>query len=105
MRLKIVLLLLIGTFSLKSQWLWDYGISLGASNYLGDIGGNEKTRRDFVSDLKLASTRWNTGAFIRHKWLHRLSWKLAFDYIRLEGNDKLSANPGRKYRNFNFRND
>jgi len=105
MRLKIVLLLLIASFSLKSQWLWDYGVTVGASNYLGDIGGNEKTRRDFVSDLKLASTRWNTGIFIRHKWLHRLSWKFAFDYIRLEGDDKLSANPGRKYRNFNFRND
>ncbi|MCE3258466.1 MAG: hypothetical protein K0S12_107, partial [Bacteroidetes bacterium] len=22
---------------MKSQWLWDYGFRLGASNYLGDI--------------------------------------------------------------------
>src|ERR1700752_5505811 len=27
----------------KAQWLWDYGFSLGVSNYLGDIGGKEKT--------------------------------------------------------------
>ncbi|MDI9342423.1 MAG: DUF6089 family protein [Sediminibacterium sp.] len=91
--------------ALKSQWLWDYGVSIGASNYLGDIGGKEKTRRDFVADMKLAKTRWNVGGFVRYKWLPRLSYRLAFDYIRVEGDDKLSTNPGRKYRNFNFKND
>jgi hypothetical protein len=105
MRFIVISLLLLSTLSVKSQWLWDYGITLGASSYLGDIGGNEKTRRDFVSDLKLAKTRWNVGSFIRHKWRPRISWKAALDYIRLEGDDKLSSNPGRKYRNFNFRND
>lgn len=104
---KLILLLFIisSTFTLKSQWLWDYGGSIGATNYLGDIGGNEKTRRDFVADMKLAKTRWNGGAFVRYKWRPKLSLKLAFDYLRIEGDDKLSTNPGRKYRNFNFRND
>lgn len=104
---KIYLVLLVFLFSLpaKSQWLWDYGVSIGASNYLGDIGGKEQTRRDFVSDMKLSKTRWNTGAFARYKWRPKLSLKLAFDYIRIEGDDKLSTNPGRHYRNFNFRND
>jgi hypothetical protein len=90
---------------MQSQWLWDYGATLGGSNYLGDIGGKEKDRRDFVSDLKLAKTRWNLGGFIRNKWHPLMSWKFAIDYIRLEGNDKLSSNPGRQYRNFNFKND
>jgi hypothetical protein len=90
---------------LNAQWLWDYGGTIGASNYLGDIGGKEKTRRDFIADMKLAKTRWNLGGFIRHKWRPRMSLKLAVDYIRLEGDDKLSSNPGRRYRNFNFRND
>jgi hypothetical protein len=89
----------------RAQWLWDYGGMVGASNYLGDIGGKEKTRRDFVADMKLAKTRWNVGGFVRYKWRPRLSLKLAVDYIRLEGNDALSSNPGRRYRNFNFRND
>jgi hypothetical protein len=105
MRIILFLSLVLITISAKSQWLWDYGITVGASNYLGDIGGNEKTRRDFVSDLKLSKTRWNTGAFIRHKWRRNVSWKFAFDYLRIEGDDKLSKNPGRHYRNFNFRND
>lgn len=88
-----------------SQWLWDFGIAVGASNYLGDIGGKEKTRRDFVADMKLAKTRWNVGGFARYKWRPRVSIKLALDYLRLEGDDKLSTNPGRRARNLNFRND
>lgn len=104
---KVYLILFISLFSMvaKAQWLWDYGVAIGASNYLGDIGGKEKTRRDFVSDMKLSQTRWNTGAFVRYKWRPKFSLKLAFDYIRIEGDDKLSSNPGRKFRNFNFRND
>src|ERR1700741_1885271 len=105
MRRILVLFALLMSFGLHSQWLWDYGMMLGASNYLGDIGGKEKTRRDFIADVKLAKTRWNVGGFIRHKWRPRMSPKLALDYIRLEGDDKLSSNPGRHFRNFNFRND
>jgi hypothetical protein len=105
MRFLLFFLFFIGTSTSKSQWLWDVGGNIGASSYLGDIGGDEKTRRDFVSDLKLAKTRWNVGGFVRHKWRRKLSWKFGIDYIRLEGDDKLSSNPGRQYRNFNFRND
>ncbi|MBK7666991.1 MAG: hypothetical protein IPJ32_06310 [Sphingobacteriaceae bacterium] len=104
---KILLaLFLVFCFSASySQWLWDYGFSLGASQYLGDIGGKEKARRDFVADMKLAKTRWNVGAFARYKWRPKVSLKLAFDYLRIEGDDKLSTNLGRRYRNLNFRND
>lgn len=93
------------TSGFKAQWLWDYGGSIGATNYLGDIGGKEKSRRDFVSDMKLSKTRWNTGLFARYKWKQNISLKIAFDYLRVEGDDKLSTNPGRRYRNFNFKND
>ncbi len=89
----------------KAQWLWDYGFSLGVSNYLGDIGGKEKTRRDFVADMKMAKTRWNVGGFARYKVHQKLSVKLALDYLRIEGDDKLSSNPARNARNLNFRND
>jgi hypothetical protein len=104
-KLSLIILFTGFLFSSKAQWLWDYGFRLGASNYLGDIGGKEKTRRDFVADMKLAKTRWDGGVFVRYKWLPKLSLKLAFDWVRIEGDDKLSSNPGRHYRNFNFKND
>jgi hypothetical protein len=105
MRIYILIIFSICAFSLKSQWLWDFGVNASAANYLGDIGGKAGTRKDFVADLKLAKTRWNFGGFARYKWRPKLSLKLAVDYLRLEGDDALSTNPGRRFRNFNFRND
>jgi hypothetical protein len=104
-KILLISILLGSVFVIRAQWLWDYGGSIGATNYLGDIGGKEKTRRDFVADMKLSKTRWNTGIFVRYKWRQDVSLKLAFDYMRIEGDDKLSSNPGRRFRNFNFRND
>jgi hypothetical protein len=104
-KILLIVLLFVSLLEMKSQWLWDYGVRLGASNYLGDIGGKEKTRRDFFADMKLAKTRWDGGVFVRYKWLPQVSLKLAFDYVRIEGDDKLSTNPGRMNRNFNFKND
>lgn len=105
MKSYILILFSICTLTMHSQWLWDFGVNASAANYLGDIGGGAGTRRDFVSDLKLAKTRWNFGGFARYKYSPKISLKLAMDYIRLEGDDALSANPGRRFRNFNFRND
>lgn len=106
MKKLLLSIVLLFCFSMSySQWLWDYGFALGASNYLGDIGGKEKARRDFVADMKLAKTRWNVGGFARYKWRPKVSLKLALDYLRIEGDDKLSTNLGRHYRNLNFRND
>lgn len=102
----ILCLILVLTSTLtKGQRLLDYGVSVGVSNYLGDIGGKEKTRRDFVADMKLAKTRWNFGGFVRYKVKPKISVKLALDYLRIEGNDQLSSNPARNTRNLNFRND
>ncbi len=101
----IICFILFTTTITKAQWLWDYGFALGVSNYLGDIGGKEKTRRDFVADMKMAKTRWNVGGFARYKVHPKVSVKLALDYLRIEGDDKLSSNPARNARNLNFKND
>lgn len=101
----IIIFVLFTITITKAQWLWDYGVSVGVSNYLGDIGGKEKTRRDFVADMKLAKTRWNMGGFVRYKVHQKVSVKVALDYLRIEGDDKLSSNPARNTRNLNFRND
>ncbi|MEI6021921.1 MAG: DUF6089 family protein [Bacteroidota bacterium] len=89
----------------KAQYAWDVGGTLGATNYLGDIGGGAGTGRKFISDMKLAKTRWNVGGFVRYKMNPKGALRFAVDYIRLEGDDKLSLNPSRRFRNFNFRND
>ena len=39
--------LLSAPLFMHAQYFWETGMHLGGSNYLGDIGGNELTRRDF----------------------------------------------------------
>jgi hypothetical protein len=102
--LSIILLLLTGT-SCLAQFRWDAGIKAGVSNYLGDIGGNERTRRDFLNDIKLGETRASLGTFIRYRIARDISVLASYNYGRIEGDDKLSSNIGRHYRNLNFRND
>jgi hypothetical protein len=87
------------------QFRWDCGVKTGASNYLGDIGGSQRTRQDFVTDLKLAETKLSFGCFGRYKIRKPLSFQLSYNYGRIAGNDKLSQNPGRHNRNLSFRND
>lgn len=87
------------------QYRWDVGVNLGAANYLGEMGGAEETRRDFVNDLQLMQTRWMFGAFTRYEVSPTISFNLGFNYGRISGADSESENPARQARNLSFRND
>jgi Domain of unknown function (DUF6089) len=104
---KVLIILLFSIFPMIgfSQYLWDFGGHLGASNYLGDMGGKAKTRRDFVVDMKLSKTQFALGAFARYKINPIVSAKLAANWSRIAGADYLSTNPGRAGRNLSFRDD
>ncbi len=104
--LVIGLLFLLPALSQAQRgYRFEYGVITGVSNYLGEIGGREGKGRPFVMDLKLAKTRWNEGLYMRYRFHPKLAVKLSLNYLRIEGADKLSINPGRKYRNLSFRND
>jgi len=105
MRNLLFITCLMSALSGVSQYQWDYGLKLGAANYLGDIGGKELTRRDFVLDMHLNSTRYAIGGYGRYKVSKRLSVAGNLDYLRITDTDRLTANPARRARNMNFRND
>ena len=102
--LLLSLALLTGPFAF-SQYRFDVGGGIGIANYLGEMGGKEQNRRDFVADLKMKQTRWAMSAFGRYRAHPNVSFKAAFTYGRIEGADSLSTNPGRVGRNLHFRND
>lgn len=87
------------------QFKWDFGGYFGAANYLGEIGGKDKTRRDFIMDLKLSQTRGAIGGFARRKLNPDIYVRGGIGWYRISGKDELSTNPGRKGRNLSFRND
>jgi hypothetical protein len=93
---------IIGAYS---QYYVDYGFSVGASNYLGEFGGGEGTRRDGFVDMKLNYSRWTLGGFYRYRISNRFGVKGALSYIRLSGDDAKTDNPYRRGRNLNFKND
>src|SRR5882672_10123321 len=106
--MKKITLLLAFTISASaafSQYKWDFGGMVGAANYLGEIGGKEKTRRNFILDLKLSQTRSALGGFARYKLNPDIYIKGSLSWLRISGADALSTNPGRVGRNLSFRND
>jgi hypothetical protein len=104
MKKVLFIALLLAAVPAVAQYQWDYGMKIGAANYLGDIGGKELTRRDFVVDMHLPSTRWAFGGYGRYKFSKRLALGLNFDYLRITDTDRLTTNPARRARNMNFQN-
>jgi len=100
----LVTILLGVSSSLTAQYRWDFGVNLGASNYLGEIGGQEETRRDFVFDMKLNRTQYVVGGFARYKFSPQLAVNVGLNYGQIKGNDSNSKNPARVARNLSFRN-
>ncbi len=108
LRLKailIVLFMLFGTLSVRSQYAWDLGVSAGFANYLGEIGGGPGLARDWILDMQLDQTRWNPGVFARYRLDYILALNFGFEYARIQGADSLTENPNRFTRNLHFRND
>ena len=103
--LIILAAIILTCSSLKAQYRWDFGVNVGASNYLGEIGGQEETRRDFVFDMKLNRTQMVFGVFGRYKITPQLAVNTAINYGRVKGSDSNSKNPARVARNLSFQND
>lgn len=109
MKKTFLFLLFLSVFSVPltsfSQYKNEFGGGVGVSNYLGDMGGKANTRRDFVSDLKMSQTRWDFSLYYQRKVSHIFYLKSILSVLRLQGDDALCTNPGRRFRNLSFKND
>ncbi|MCU0433520.1 MAG: outer membrane beta-barrel protein [Bacteroidia bacterium] len=88
----------------RAQYYWEFGGGIGAANLLGEMGGDELTRRDFVADMKLNQTRQSASGFARYKLTPIFSIKSGINYVAVRGADSLSSNIGRNTRNLSVRN-
>ncbi len=109
----LLLTLFIGVNSAQAQFrgrLQEIGVIMGASQFLGELGGNSKIGRPFIADMELTLTRPALGGFYRYNLNHYVSVRGSFIWGIVQGNDKL-ANPRnlladewfRYYRNLSFR--
>ncbi len=78
---------------------------MGASNFLGDLGGKDNVGTNDFRDLEV--TQFNMAGFIgiRHAFHKNIYGRLNLNYGRVSGDDKLTAEPFRHNRNLNFRSD
>ena len=102
---RLLLLLFISSLAItsKAQYGMDFGLNVGATNYVGEIGYAE-TSRDYL-DISLQTTNFLVGGFYRYSFTQNIAAKIQINYLRLSGADSLSDNPARYGRNLSFRTD
>lgn len=75
----------------------------GASNFLGELGGRDRIGSDFVWDIEFPKTRTAAQLIYLYRTSANAGLRFNFRYGKLEGDDKLTAEPYRHNRNLNFK--
>ncbi len=92
----------------QSSSSWEAGITIGPSNFLGDLGGNAGKGTTFLKDNNFSMTKLTYGAYLAYQPAEWLGFRFAVNFGRLEGDDAIIKGKGgweeaRKLRNSNFR--
>ena len=77
--------------------------SIGATNFLGDLGGANQIGTHGFKDLNFTCTRPSLGVGMRMKVQQFISAKANLFWGDIHGDDKLTQEPFRNARNLNFR--
>lgn len=109
----LTLIILSANFSSFSQIsestsYWEMGLTVGPSNFLGDLGGTQGKGTTFLKDNNFPMTKLAFGAYLGYEYRHLIGLRLAVNFGRLEGDDAIIKGKGgleeaRKIRNSNFR--
>jgi len=80
-------------------------VGIGASNFLGELGGRDQIGSSFIWDLELSQTRPAFSVGHRYYLRERLGLRTNLAYGVMAGNDNLTEEPARRRRNLSFRSD
>lgn len=92
----------------ESTSFFEAGITIGPSNFLGDLGGTYGKGRGFVKDNNFPLTKVMFGAFLSYHPNEWLGFRLSASFGKLEGDDKIIKGKGgleeaRRIRNSDFK--
>jgi len=79
------------------------GVGLGASFFLGELGGRDQIGTDFIYDLELSETRPALQVHYRYQLGSRFFARAQFAFTYVGGNDALTEEIFRRNRNLHFR--
>jgi len=106
----ILVCVLIAPLRGNSQYAWnhyttrsEYVIGLGASQFLGDLGGSSTIGTHFLKDFNFGAIRPGLELGYRYHINQYFAVKGMLTTAMLYGNDALSTEPYRHNRNLNFR--
>ena len=110
---KIVLLILTAlllapAISEAQRWKrqrYEFSFWLGISNFLGELGGANQIGTNYFRDLEWSLTRMAASVGLRYKLSNYFALKSHLTYGRITGDDKLTTEYFRNYRNLNFFSD
>lgn len=82
----------------------EFIFGIGASNFLGDLGGLNKIGTDYsFIDLEWATTRPSAHIGFRYRFRPWVATKTMIQYGLLMGSDQLTTEPARHNRNLSFK--
>lgn len=91
---------------IKSRWKayrYEVNFGLGASNFLGELGGANQVGTNYFRDLEFSQTRFASNLGIRYKITPHLTIHPQITYGKVSGDDKLTTEFFRSYRNLSFK--
>lgn len=102
----IVISVTLASFSQRSaQWKrmrYEIFYGVGATNFLGELGGANRTGTNFLRDFEFAMTRPLLNLGFRYMIKEQISTKAMLSYGWIRGNDATTTETYRNYRNLNF---
>ncbi len=90
----------------RARWKayrYEYMVGIGASNFLGELGGANQIGTHGFKDFELSSTRYVATVGLRYKVTPFLAAHAHFTYAEISGDDKLTTERFRHNRNLNFK--
>jgi hypothetical protein len=84
---------------------YEFSFGVGASNFLGELGGANQIGTHYFKDFEWSATRLAAAVGMRYKLNNYFALKTHLTYGRVYGDDKLTEEFFRRYRNLNFFSD
>jgi len=114
-KLQVILILmvmliptLVSAQRYKQRWKAyrsEVHFGVGATNFLGELGGADQIGTNYFKDLELSQTNLAVAAGLRYRLSQLLALNTNLTYGRISGDDALTQEFFRNYRNLNFRSD
>ncbi|MFM1875377.1 MAG: hypothetical protein RL266_1114 [Bacteroidota bacterium] len=102
----VLCLLILPTLVHAQRWKrqrYEWVTAIGATQFLGDVGGRNQIGSDWFFDMDAASTRYVLNLGFRYKISPYVSAKTGFSFGEVYGDDKYTQEPFRNNRNLHFR--